>query len=684
MITLRVGDWTIFPELNRMSLGPESVQVEPLVMKVLVYFAERPGEAVTRSELLENVWEGTIVGDEALNRVISTLRRLFRDDPKEPRYLETIRHRGYRLVADVEVIDENRSRTGRRRLVIVTFAVVVLGVAPLLATLLLKRGAPEERQYEVVPLTTQLGLEADPALSPDGILVAFSWAGETGGDLDIYVKHIGMEAAVRVTQHLGDEVMPCWAPDGRELAFIRRDGNGSSIFTVALFGGVPKRRTEPVWFIGSLDWSPDGRSIISSEMPDVDMPDRLVELDVLTGERRPLFDEPLPDGGDRTPAFSPDGQKIAFVRTRAYGSRDLFVVSARGGEPRRITRGLLGVGGLDWIDDDSLICSSYANATFSLWRVALATGEMQSLLFAGEGALSPSVSRKTGRLVFQRYRADADIWRVDRDSEELRRVAASTYWDEDPSVSPDGSQLAFVSRRSGYMEIWTADIDGAKTLKLTDLRGPGVARPCWSPDGRRIAFLASPDGIADLFVVSADGGQPQRLTDGRTNNIVSGWSRDGTWIYFSFRADGDRQIYKIDPDEAHRKDIRRVTRAGGVVGVETADGRFLYYTKPREAGLWRRALAAENAGEHLIAQGLPLPQDSTNWALCDVGALFVRPFEEGSELVFFDFSSTSYRTIARFTGTAPQGLSCSGDGQSVFFTRVETTASDLMLVNGFD
>jgi Tol biopolymer transport system component/DNA-binding winged helix-turn-helix (wHTH) protein len=683
MVTLRVGEWTIFPDLNRMSLGSETVQLEPLVMKALVYLAERRGEPVTRGELLDQVWEGTVVGDEALNRVISTLRRLFRDDPKAPRYLETIRHRGYRLVAEVEVIDESRSRTGRPRLVIVAAAVVSLGAALLLATLLLERGAPEERHHEVVPLTSHLGLESDPALSPDGALVAFSWAGEEGGDLDIYVKQIGAEAAVRVTRHPGDEVRPCWAPDGRDLAFIRRDSSGSSIFTVPPVGGTPRRRTAPTWFIGSLDWSPDGRHIVFSEMPDAEIPDRLVELDVSTGERRPLLDGTLPDGGDRTPAYSPDGQSVAFVRTRAYGSRDLFVAPARGGEPRRITRGLLGVGGLDWIDDESLISSAYANAIYSLWRVELATGEARLLSFAGEGALSPSVSRDTGQLVFQRYRSDADIWRVAHESGELRRVVASTYWDEDPSVSPDGKRLAFVSRRSGYMELWTADIDGTKPLKLTDLRGPSVARPRWSPDGLRLAFLASPDGVGDLFVVPADGGQPQRLTHGQSNNVVSGWSRDGEWIYFSFRSDGDRQIYKIDPDASNQEDVRRVTPAGGVVGVETADGRFFYYTRPGEAGLWRTPVAADNADELRVVQDLPLVQDSSNWALSDEGAFFVRRTEEEPELVFFDFSSASYRTITRFTDTGPPGISCSRDGQSVFFTRVQVRASDLMLVNDF-
>jgi len=146
---------------------------------------------------------------------------------------------------------------------------------------------------------------------------------------------------------------------------------------------------------------------------------------------------------------------------------------------------------------------------------------------------------------------------------------------------------------------------------------------------------------------------------------------------------GERQIYKIDPDNPAWERVRQVTKTGGVVGIESADSRFFYYTKPMEVGLWRLTLDDKNASELLVVPDLPLVQDSINWALSDNGVFLVRRTEAGAELVFYDFTSESHRTLTRFNASTPEGVSCSGDGQSVFFTQIQVTASDLMLVDEF-
>src|SRR3954466_2190521 len=95
----RVCDRLVDPSLNRITIAGRTVQVEPKIMQVLVALAERPGEVVTRAELMDRVWSGVFVTDHALHRAIRELRRLFGDDPDSPRAIETIRKRGYRLIA---------------------------------------------------------------------------------------------------------------------------------------------------------------------------------------------------------------------------------------------------------------------------------------------------------------------------------------------------------------------------------------------------------------------------------------------------------------------------------------------------------------------------------------------------------------------------------------------------------
>ena len=96
---LRIGEWSADPTTNELGRANETVRVEPKAMEVLMALAARAGQAVTREELLATVWPGVVVGDEALTQSIIKLRRALGDNPRSPRYIETISKRGYRLIA---------------------------------------------------------------------------------------------------------------------------------------------------------------------------------------------------------------------------------------------------------------------------------------------------------------------------------------------------------------------------------------------------------------------------------------------------------------------------------------------------------------------------------------------------------------------------------------------------------
>jgi len=101
----RVGSWLIEPSLNTISQNGRSTRVEPKVMEVLVCLSRHAGNSVSKEELLETVWRDTFVSDDVLKRSISELRRVFEDDARESRIIETIPKRGYRLLAKVEPVN---------------------------------------------------------------------------------------------------------------------------------------------------------------------------------------------------------------------------------------------------------------------------------------------------------------------------------------------------------------------------------------------------------------------------------------------------------------------------------------------------------------------------------------------------------------------------------------------------
>lgn len=105
----RVGTWLVQPSLDLISRNGTTIHLEPKVMEVLVCLAQHAGEPVSKEELLQTIWPGTFVSDDALKRCIFELRRVFEDDVREPRTIATIPKRGYRLIAPVSRNGEDGS-----------------------------------------------------------------------------------------------------------------------------------------------------------------------------------------------------------------------------------------------------------------------------------------------------------------------------------------------------------------------------------------------------------------------------------------------------------------------------------------------------------------------------------------------------------------------------------------------
>lgn len=100
----RLGPWIVAPRLNSLSSEGKTVHLEPKVMNVLVYLADA-GDVVAKERLISSVWAGTFVTDDVLTRSISELRKAFEDDPKNPRYIQTIPKGGYRLLVPPEALE---------------------------------------------------------------------------------------------------------------------------------------------------------------------------------------------------------------------------------------------------------------------------------------------------------------------------------------------------------------------------------------------------------------------------------------------------------------------------------------------------------------------------------------------------------------------------------------------------
>ena len=194
------------------------------------------------------------------------------------------------------------------------------------------------------------------------------------------------------------------------------------------------------------------------------------------------------DGISRSPSWSPDGSRIAYVRgAMASSSKDIYLVSALGGAASRLTRSPGDYSVPRWSADGS--------------RVAFADCAV----------------------------GNCDILIINADGSGLTNVTRSSATDVDPSWSPDGAHLAFSSNRDSSRDIFVVDADGTNLRRLTNaVFGGSSSAPTWSPDGRHIAFAvrAARESRSGIYVMTAEGSAPARITRPAANwDIPSAWKR---------------------------------------------------------------------------------------------------------------------------------------------------------------
>ncbi|HYU35583.1 MAG TPA: DPP IV N-terminal domain-containing protein, partial [Thermoanaerobaculia bacterium] len=541
----------------------------------------------------------------------------------------------------------------------------------------------------VVPLTSLSGLERDPALSPDGNYLAFSW---DGGGQDIYVQLIGAGTPLRLTTDPAVDQSPAWSPDGRYIAFIRSVTEGEQgVFIVPALGGPERKlqtgRCPP--FRCSLDWSPDGKLLAFSDQTSADR-FGIFLLSVETLERRRLTGPPEEHQADVRPAFSPDGRGVAFARVGTGTKPSLYVVPVEGGEPRRVSLGDVWSGGQlfghTWAPDGRSIVASWAPWVWvtngaSLWKVPTTGGVPEPVGVGGENASQPSISRRGDRLAFVETHIDTDIWEIGISGSPPRghpprKVIASSRRDDAPQLSPDGTKITFESERSGSCEIWMCDRDGANALQLTRL-GTHAGTPRWSPEGRRIAF----DSDDDIYVLEVAGGPPRRLTSEASTDVVPSWSSDRRWIYFGSNRTGGFQVWKVPADGGP---AIQVTRNGGFAAFESPDGSRLYYAKYDAPGIWTVPVSG---GEEQRVHDLPPIGYWGHWGIGRQGLYLVNPEAKPRPAIeLFNLATRRVTRIAEMERQPIQwqgGFSVSRDERSILYCQWEQSGSDIMMVEGF-
>ena len=206
----------------------------------------------------------------------------------------------------------------------------------------------------------------------------------------------------------------------------------------------------------------------------------------------------------------------------------------------------------------------------------------RQLTFGDQTYLSPDAQQR-GKLVASRIRSESDIWKFPVDgppAENTRnaiRITRQTGNAQIPSVSPDDTEVVYLSDSGGHSNLWVARTDGSGARQITFERDPHVriAAPHWSPAGDLIVFVTRHPESADLWAVRPDGGDLRPVVKKAWTPCFSG---DGQWLYYRSLTEGAERIEKVPlaggPPIVVRHEI------GSRMPAVSADGSALYFEIP--------------------------------------------------------------------------------------------------------
>jgi Tol biopolymer transport system component/tRNA A-37 threonylcarbamoyl transferase component Bud32 len=417
---------------------------------------------------------------------------------------------------------------------------------------------------KVAQITNWSGLDDFPSLSPDGNTVAY--CSDHNGSFEIYVKQLTPGAKeIQLTNDGGQNFQPAFSPDGQHIAYYSKQRGGISIIPAS--GGEARQITD---FGSHPAWSPDGRQIAFQSNPLNDLgafarnalpPSTLWVAQVLGGALpRQLTQAGALPGGQGSPAWSPDGKRIAF-EVDTYNFSYIWTVAADGSDAKAVFPQTeppsLGYAPIYTPDGKSIL---YHNQNGTMFQVRInpatdeAVGETTPLTSIAQAPSSvrrvsfSADGKKIAYNVLRRVDSISSVPLQTKTSEAAGTpnviVSNTTSRNNFPVFSPDGRRLAYSTCSIGGTgcDIWLANADGTKQTQLTTSENNELL-PSWFPDGEQIGYLSDRNSNRSFWSINLNTKREQMLFDAKSNLEYARLSPDGKRIIFNDFQEGVTNVW---------------------------------------------------------------------------------------------------------------------------------------------
>ncbi|MCJ8274686.1 MAG: winged helix-turn-helix domain-containing protein [Psychrosphaera sp.] len=680
---IKIGHYVVKPAHNQLERDGKIIDLEPLAMAMLLLLAEEPGRVIGADELFEKLWQGKVVTDSALHRVVRQLRKAFDDKAASPQYIRTVKKSGYVLISPVEKpVASTVSSTDKQSSALKALAGVTITVLMVACFYWLTPAPTSYRLQDSTLLTSLPGVELAPTLWPQQNSVIFTH--QPQGELynNIVVRPLDSSEYRYLTDdylHYADLSL---SHDGRYLTFVLRGVHDCTIKMVDLTTAnfTPVALT-PCRFEASyqLAWSSDSSSLYyrkkSESRSEQHGNDQIMAIDVNTKQVNKLSASDV-SHNDYLPTTEPGGTRVAYVRlTSGDVQIRLFNTVTKADVLLKELQSNQQLRGLTWLrGKQALLLNTQADL-----QVLTLDGQLTKVKNSDTEAQSMLSVDQTGQLVYASTTYTTQLGEYvlpHRQTPPIKEhfdgipIALSSKSEFDGQYDSNNQTLVFLSNReSKDYRLWLQQNGQTRLLHDQPIGGS----PRWSGDNTKVMFFTRDHQIAIIDIISGKVTQPGNP---KTNLSKLAWGHNNTLIYFSQRINGQHQLFKMDlPNEQ----VTQLSENGGYYLQATNHGRYLYYNKLDKPGLWRLDLNTQ-AVEPVLPNFHKM--NFANWQAFDNGVYYIRDAEAVRGLFFYDFATRQQRQLIdnkeffRFSVTADQS--------KVLITEKKSLIGDLHLTRLMD
>lgn len=516
---LKFGDFIFDSQQQRLLTTQNTqVEIEPKLIALLEFFITHPEQLISRQTLLETVWANTLVTDNAINKLVGNLRKALNDDPKQPKYIQTLPKRGYRFICTIVEYKTSQANTTPkvkdkqdnevvnfnlyRQLLVICFGLF------LLATIwfMFKQSDNDKLAYSVA-LTREQGIEFSPRMHPDQNHLFYLRMRNVSENVELWVKNMHSASVHRVSlpTHISEIIAVTESDTRSELIYLDKGQGRCDVYKAHLNyqpGEGFNATDETLLFnchdkrVKDIAYHAQKNVIYYTAQPENFWPNHIYSYDLNRNEQA-LLNQPEPKGwGYHHLDVSPDGEKLLVMSTASDHKTQLLsfnLVSHEVTAGKQFDRPVFEA---IWAHDSEQIFYYSSSPTQKIMQSDF-NGDNNRVIVNVSERLSKQLNRLADghSLLFSTEQDDYNLRSIL--DEETRLLHNSAVLDTHPALFHQRDDYLFASNRSGGMQLYLANSDRAQLKILTQFTSSfALSNMAISPDDKQVLLVIDNDVFA--------------------------------------------------------------------------------------------------------------------------------------------------------------------------------------------